>query len=95
MSVNQEEKAQSIPRRKRRASGELISAKPALETYTGTSTESSVDSNVPLVGTEDINPHLVKDSRADVVGEKEAAQPTKAKMPRPEALLMATRGLED
>ena len=95
MSGNREEEIRRITRRKRLASGELISAKTALVTYTGTSTESSVDSDAAPVGTENIDPHLVKYFRTDVVGENEAARPVKTKTPRPEALLMANRRPED
>ena len=79
------EEVEEITRRKRRASGELILAKAALQTYTETSTEASTETSVvsdaPLVGIEDIDPDFVKDSGADADGEEEAVQPVKAKIP--------------
>ena len=95
MGGNREEEVRGILRRKRRASGELTPAKPALETHTESPTKDPVDSDAAIEGIEDINPDLAKTPGAVSVGEEEAARPVKAKMPRPKTLLKAIRGLED
>ena len=95
MGGNREEEVRGIPRRKRRAWGELTPVKPAIETHTESSTETPIDSEALIVGIEDIDPDLVKSSGAIAVGEEEADRPAKAKMPRPKALLKVIRGVGD
>ena len=73
-----EEEVKEKTKRKRRASRELIPAKPTLETPTATSTKTSADPNAPF---ENIRPDILKDSGANAHGEEEAVHPVKAEMP--------------